>query len=463
MKNNLQKWKMSASSRFMNLLKVLPLAVFIAITSCSKDDPDPISESENTNVIAFATASGQIIPNSVSANGDDGNIPANTLDGDLGTRWSSQGYSGKYITYDLGSTQTVSRLKIAWYKGDQRKAYFKIRAGNSTSTLSNVYDAKTTGSSGATTQLETYDFTPVSARYIRVSCFGNSSNAWNSITETEIYGTSDGSGEPIFPYDKGLTRWKVTLPRNFSGRKKDGKLVADEVFIDQSKNHYSGDPSFKTYSDEYFFVTNDDNVRFECPATSDVPTTSAGTTNTRTELREMPANGDGENGWDANGSTLRTLEFRVRIMQTPKSKKLAFAQIHDFGQAAWDDLLRVQIESNVENAQVGDTGTIYLLGDLIEEDNSGGGFPTNFRAKNYADRKLKTDYRLGDWISMKVTVQNATVRVYLNDMNTPVRTYTQASSASNYFKAGVYNQSISSNYGGSGIAEFSSITVSDNF
>lgn len=161
---------------------------------------------------------------------------------------------------------------------------------------------------------------------------------------------------------------------------------------------------------------------------------------------------------------VRAMEFRVRIMQAKKSKKPAFAQIHDFGQAAWDDLLRVQIESNIENTQVGDTGTIYiyLLGNLIEGDNCGG-FPTNFRAKNYADSKLKTNYRLGNWITMKVTVQNTTVRVYLNDMSTPVRTYTQASSVSNYFKAGVYSQSISGNYEGSGVAEFSSITVFNNF
>ncbi len=146
-----------------------------------------------------SSGSSQLIPVSVSANGDDGNVPANTLDGDFGTRWSSNGYTGKYITYDLGSNKSVSSMKIAWYKGDQRQAYFKIRVGTSTASMSTVYDASTTGSSGNTTGLETYEFSPVTARYVRVSGFGNSSNSWNSITEAEIYGDGGGSGDTTPP------------------------------------------------------------------------------------------------------------------------------------------------------------------------------------------------------------------------------------------------------------------------
>lgn len=139
------------------------------------------------------SSAGQLIPVSVSANGDDGNVPQNTIDGNLGTRWSSNGYTGKYITYDLGSNKSVSSMKIAWYKGDQRQAYFKIRVGTSTSNLATVYDGSTSGSSGNTTGLESYDFAATTARYVRVSGFGNSSNSWNSITEAEIYGNG---GDP---------------------------------------------------------------------------------------------------------------------------------------------------------------------------------------------------------------------------------------------------------------------------
>ncbi|MFD2562583.1 polysaccharide lyase family 7 protein [Aquimarina rubra] len=138
------------------------------------------------------TQSGQIIPTSVSANGNQtGYVPENTVDGEIEnteSRWSSNGYTGKYITYDLGVSKTISSLKIAWFKGDERRAYFKIRVGNSTSSLSTVYDAKTNGSSGTTEGLEAYNFDSIEARYVRISCFGNSSSSWNSIIETEIYG-----------------------------------------------------------------------------------------------------------------------------------------------------------------------------------------------------------------------------------------------------------------------------------
>ncbi|WP_299437162.1 polysaccharide lyase family 7 protein [uncultured Aquimarina sp.] len=149
------------------------------------------------------TESGQIIPLSVSANGNQtGYEPENTIDGEIQnteSRWSSNGYTGKYITYDLGVSKTISSLKIAWFKGDERRAYFKIRVGNSTSSLSTVYDAKTNGSSGTTEGLETYNFDSIDARYVRISCFGNSSNSWNSIIETEIYGVGGNQGDTTPP------------------------------------------------------------------------------------------------------------------------------------------------------------------------------------------------------------------------------------------------------------------------
>src|SRR5437899_452355 len=62
----------------------------------------------------------------VSASADDGNVPANTLDGSLATRWSASG-DGQWIRYDLGSSKTVGSLKIAWYQGDQRTSSFDVQ------------------------------------------------------------------------------------------------------------------------------------------------------------------------------------------------------------------------------------------------------------------------------------------------------------------------------------------------
>ena len=162
-----------------------------------------------------------------------------------------------------------------------------------------------------------------------------------------------------FPFDVlGLDDWKITLPRST-----DGDDRADEVYINANNNDDSSDPSFTVYEDEFFFVS-DNGVTFSSPVEDGTPTTG-NSSNTRSELREMPDD-DNEDGWGASGSTVREMEFSARVLQTSSTKKLAFAQIHDYQEANWDDLIRIQIESEDANATVGDFGRIYILGDMAE-------------------------------------------------------------------------------------------------
>ena len=53
----------------------------------------------------------------VTASGNDGHVPGNVLDGNLQTRWSSNGI-GQHITLDLGAVMSVCSTQIAWYRGD---------------------------------------------------------------------------------------------------------------------------------------------------------------------------------------------------------------------------------------------------------------------------------------------------------------------------------------------------------
>nr|7D29_A Chain A, AlyQ [Persicobacter sp. CCB-QB2]7D2A_A Chain A, AlyQ [Persicobacter sp. CCB-QB2] len=119
----------------------------------------------------------------VTASAHDGNLPENTIDGNLSTRWSANG-SGQYITFDLGSAKTVNQVKAAWYNGDSRTSGFSISLGSDPASLTEVYSGT---SSGQTNALESYSFTATTARYIRITGFGNSSNTWNSITEVAIF------------------------------------------------------------------------------------------------------------------------------------------------------------------------------------------------------------------------------------------------------------------------------------
>jgi len=151
------------------------------------DDFELVSAGSNSNTV--------INIQSVTASADDGNVAANTIDGNLATRWSAKG-DGQWILYDLGNSYTLSELQIAWYKGDQRQASFDVYSGNDINNLSNTFSGT---SSGTSLNLESYDISGNVARYVKIIGHGNSSNTWNSITETKILGTSSNSGGDTTP------------------------------------------------------------------------------------------------------------------------------------------------------------------------------------------------------------------------------------------------------------------------
>ncbi len=392
------------------------LASFLFITlSCETGDFENQTSEVTIEDIALKAV---IIPVSVSANGDDGNVPANTLDGNLNTRWSSKAYSGKYITYDLGSPKTISSLKVAWYKGNQRKAYFKIRVGNSTSSLSTIFDAKRTGSSGNTTNLETYSFDEVTARYVRISCFGNSSSAWNSITETQIHSsgtppppTGDSPGDVL-----GLTSntWKLNC---FTGSPGSSAVYRDDV-LDATGE------SFSTYEDPNYFYTDGEWTYFKCYRGLGG---SANSSNPRVELREL-INGNLAN-WDAkNGNN--TMTWTVRVDQLPKSKSgkdgvLCFGQIHGPSSTV-DDVIRVQFIGDPDQS----SGNVRIkISGYITEDVLGG------------SKILSGTYKLDTSYTFKLVYNDGLVelfeggnRIFDQEMDT--------STEGNYFKVGNYLQSV---------------------
>ncbi|WP_260478950.1 discoidin domain-containing protein, partial [Kibdelosporangium aridum] len=147
----------------------------------------------------------------VTASADDGNVPANTLDNNLNTRWSAEG-DGVWIQYDLGSAQTVGSVSIAWHKGDTRRDTFDVQLSGDGSSWTNVLTRKS--SSGTTIQLQNYDFPDTSGRYVRITGHGNTSNNWTSITEATVNGADGGGGGTCdYPADVlDLRNWYIGLP-----------------------------------------------------------------------------------------------------------------------------------------------------------------------------------------------------------------------------------------------------------
>jgi poly(beta-D-mannuronate) lyase len=122
---------------------------------------------------------------SVTASSNDGNVPANTVDGSLTTRWSANG-DNQWIRYDLGATRAVETLKIAWLNGDTRVYTFDVQVSADAATWSTIATGLT--SSGTSTGLQTFDVADSNTRYVRYLGHGSTANLWNSVTELEIWG-----------------------------------------------------------------------------------------------------------------------------------------------------------------------------------------------------------------------------------------------------------------------------------
>ena len=121
----------------------------------------------------------------VTASTHDGNLPSNTVDNSLATRWSASG-DGQWVRFDLGAVRGVTHVKIAFYNGNLRRARFDLQVSEDGTTWTNARAGIESG--GTTTGEETFDFADVNARFVRYLGHGNSLNAWNSLTEVSVFG-----------------------------------------------------------------------------------------------------------------------------------------------------------------------------------------------------------------------------------------------------------------------------------
>jgi chitodextrinase/uncharacterized protein YjdB len=114
------------------------------------------------------------------------NVPENTLDGNLTTRWSMDGE--QWIMFDLGQKRDITNLFMSFYGGDARQAIFDLLISDDGQTWTTVASDKRSG--GLTSGYEKFSF-PYSARYIRYNGHGNTTSAWNSVQEVQIWGCAN--------------------------------------------------------------------------------------------------------------------------------------------------------------------------------------------------------------------------------------------------------------------------------
>lgn len=222
-----------------------------------------------------------------------GNGPGMAIDDvlDPASRWESPGDPGT-ITLDLGVRYLVREVGIAWFEGDQRVASFSIHASvdgvNFDPLLTNQQ------SSGETQSFERYDIPDTPAQYVRIESHGNSVNADNAIIEGTAFGctldtatavfengnatASDFALNPGIPPGSNfdLLSWKLNTPADL-----DGNGISDSPSETDLDNGFT---------DQFFFTGPAGGMVFR--STIGGAKTSANTSYTRTELREMLRRGN---------------------------------------------------------------------------------------------------------------------------------------------------------------------------
>ncbi len=146
-------------------------------------------KSKDTEVLAGEVSAYEVVGVVASEVPQEENIPENTIDGDLGTRWS--GENDATITWDLGTPQAVGYAALAFWQDDKRKTYFDLEVSEDGEEWEQVYSGK---SNGKSEQPSAYTLQNQTARFVRLCGHGNTSNNWTSVLSAEIYpANEDGS------------------------------------------------------------------------------------------------------------------------------------------------------------------------------------------------------------------------------------------------------------------------------
>jgi hypothetical protein len=169
----------------------------------STDEANNVSPLSNTVFVAMDDAAtvSKLQVTGVTASSHDGNIPENTIDGNMSTRWSAQSLGNlgsrtpEWIQFDLGAINKVSYIKLAYASGNVRKSYFDLEV--STDGVNWTEAAQGIETSGATLEFETYELHQLNAKYVKLIGYGNTSSGWNSINEVAIYGLAVDDLPPV--------------------------------------------------------------------------------------------------------------------------------------------------------------------------------------------------------------------------------------------------------------------------
>lgn len=111
---------------------------------------------------------------------------ANVIDGDVETEWSNP--TSEWIAFDLGKQRDVSEVQLLWKKNNERVETFDISVSNDGENWTVVWE----GDSVLSSEMVSYKFDTVKARFVKVNGHINTQNTYTTIME--FYVTSMGAG-----------------------------------------------------------------------------------------------------------------------------------------------------------------------------------------------------------------------------------------------------------------------------
>lgn len=264
------------------------------------------------------TSGNELCFSNLFASDEDGNhIATNVSDGDLTTRWSGEGLGTELILNFGNDTPIVDLLKIAWHKGDERIADFKVYGRSSDD--SPWYEMLDQSSSGLTNQFESYDLPNDEVSALKFLGNGNSTNQWNSILEVKVIGNSD---EPILGQNINWDNWYLSVPVNR------GNGSATSIESDDLENY-----NLTSQEKEYFSWNCDGSYRMYTEFTGHTTSGLKGLylgSYCRTEFRERwQGNQTNSDNWAMDSGT-HLMESTLQVVKCEGNAQTYVAQIHGY-------------------------------------------------------------------------------------------------------------------------------------
>jgi hypothetical protein len=148
-------------------------------------------QSSYSNTAPATTYSGSSLAQGKTASASttqSGSPASNGNDGNSGSRWCASSISvPQWWKVDLGASKTVGEVEIMFEKTGSKGNYYLFTI--ETSPDNNAWTTRVDMSNNTNTaQTQAYTFTPVTARYVRITIKKAPGTAWASLFEFRVFG-----------------------------------------------------------------------------------------------------------------------------------------------------------------------------------------------------------------------------------------------------------------------------------